>query len=53
MNEIQLSWQSTPALWMALRNGQCFCEDCRYSATVGFGKTQTAAVADLIDKEAA
>lgn len=52
MTEIELSWQSTPALWMASRKGQCFCEDCRYKASVGFGKTQTAAMADLIEQEA-
>ena len=53
MNEdpIEFSWQSTPQLWMAYREGQCFCEDCRYKATVGFGKTKEAATADLLENE--
>lgn len=49
--EIELSWQSTPALWMAYRRGQCFCEECSYKATVGLGKTKEAATAELIEKE--
>jgi hypothetical protein len=49
---IELDWQSTPALWMASRKGQCFCEDCRYKATVGLGKTREAATADLLELEA-
>ena len=50
-NTIELDWQSTPELWMASRKGQCFCEECRYRASVGLGKTESEAVADLIEKE--
>ena len=50
MNDLELDWQSTPALWMAYRKGQCFCEECRYSVTVGYGKTKEEAVADFNEK---
>lgn len=49
-DDLELDWQSTPALWLAYRKGQCFCEDCRYSVTVGTGKTQDEAVADFNEK---
>ena len=49
MSDIELDWQSTPALWMAYRKGQCFCEDCLRKA--GLGKTKEEAVAELIEME--
>ena len=48
---IETEWVSTPALWSAYRSGQCFCEECRGSSTVGFGKTEQAAIADLQEQE--
>jgi hypothetical protein len=53
MTKIELSWQSTPALWMATREGLCWCEDCRGKHTKGFGKTKEEALADFHEQEGA
>lgn len=52
MKDIELSWQSTPRLWMAYRKGQCFCEDCRHKVPVGLAGTELGAILDLAEKEA-
>lgn len=53
MTAIVTYYDSTPALWMAHRDGQCFCVECRGKANVGQGKTEKAAVIDLLEKELA
>jgi hypothetical protein len=47
--DIELLWQSTPALWAAYREGYCGCGTCH--PPVGFGKTKEAATADLLEQE--
>ncbi len=51
MNDIEYSWESTPQLWMATREGQCFCMDCAGKVPVGFGKTREEAMVDLMERE--
>jgi hypothetical protein len=48
---IEFEWVSTPALWAAYREGYCGCEECRGRIPVGYGKTPSAAEADLLEKE--
>jgi hypothetical protein len=52
MAEIDLTWHSTPQLWVAVREGQCGCEDCAGKFPFGMGKTKEAAVKALRDSEA-
>lgn len=49
VQDIRIDFQSTPALWMAYRDGTCFAEDSR--PTYGMGKTPLIALADLLEKE--
>lgn len=49
VQDIRIDYQSTPALWMAYREGTCFAEDSR--PTYGLGKTPIEALAHLIEQE--
>lgn len=50
-SELELSWESTPAVWMATLPGLCWCEDCRGKHVKGFGKTKDEAVADFNENQ--
>lgn len=50
MENIEYSWQSTPQLWMAMRDNYCGCGECS-RGNYGVGKTKEEAKADLIEKE--
>jgi hypothetical protein len=47
---IEYSWQSTPALWAAMREGYDGAPDSGYK--IGYGKTKEEAAAALIEAEA-
>lgn len=49
MSNIEYHWQSTPQLWMAIREGYDGAIDSKYPQ--GFGRTKEEAAADLIEKE--
>ena len=51
MAEIEFLWQSTPALWMAVREGKCWCPECSRKNARGFGKTQEEAAKELMENE--
>lgn len=48
---IELEWHSTPALWMAVRPGLCWCYECAGKHPRGMGKTKEAATANLLERE--
>lgn len=50
--EIEFLWQDTPALWMAVRPGKCWCPDCVRKNARGFGRTQEEAAKELMENEA-
>jgi hypothetical protein len=49
MNDIDLTWHSTPQLWIAMRHGVCCCPECK--PPFGMGKTKEEAVARLREWE--
>lgn len=49
IRDIEIQYQSTPRLWMALREGYCGCGECKFP--VGYGKTPMEALADLMEQE--
>lgn len=49
MNDIEYTWQSTPQLWMAMREGYCCCPECR--PPQGFGRTKEEALRELMERE--
>jgi hypothetical protein len=52
MNDIDLTWHSTPQLWIAMRKGYCGCTACMNTQPFGMGKTQEAATKALLEYEA-
>jgi hypothetical protein len=46
--EIDLSWHSTPQLWVATKKDACGCGECKQP--YGMGKTKEQAVADLLEQ---
>lgn len=48
--DFDLSWQP-PGLWMAVREGLCWCNECAGKHPKGFGKTKEEAVAELLEQE--
>jgi hypothetical protein len=49
LDSIDLTWHSTPQLWVAMREGVCGCPECK--PAYGMGKTQEAAVKALLECE--
>jgi hypothetical protein len=49
-DDIEVYWHSTPALWIATKEGQCGCEDCAGKFPWGAGRTKEEAVADYKDR---
>ena len=49
IRDIEIRWASTPALWQASREGECYCPECH--PNVGLGKTPIEALAHLIELE--
>ena len=47
--DIILTWNSTPALWIAHRESYCGCGTCKH--VVGIGKTKQEAIIDLKEHE--
>ena len=47
--DIEISFASTPRLWQAAREGECFCQECH--PNVGLGKTPIEALAHLLEQE--
>lgn len=50
LHDIRIDYQSTPALWMAYREGADFAEDSR--PIYGMGKTPILALLELFEKAA-
>lgn len=50
-NGFRIDFQSTPQLWMATRDGLCWCEECSTKNDYGLGKTPAEALAHLIEQE--
>jgi hypothetical protein len=49
---ISVDFHSTPQLYAAIfTNEYCGCEECRGKQPIGFGRTEDAAVAALIEQE--
>ena len=49
VRDIELTFHSTPQLWAAKREGYCGCHGCQGKIPIGWGKTETAALANLIE----
>jgi hypothetical protein len=50
MTDIDLTYHSTPALWIATKKDQCGCEDCAGKFPWGAGRTREEALADYREK---
>lgn len=49
VRDIQITFASTPQLWQAAREGECYCPECH--PNVGLGRTPIEALAHLIELE--
>jgi hypothetical protein len=48
--DIDLTYHSTPGLWVATKKDQCGCEDCAGKYPWGMGRTKEEAVADYRER---
>jgi hypothetical protein len=51
MTDLDLTYHSTPALWIATKKDACYCQDCVGKQPFGMGKTKEAAVKALQEYE--
>jgi hypothetical protein len=48
--KLHVSFQSTPALFVAVDDNYCGCDECAGTLPMGWGKTAEEAVADLLEQ---
>ena len=48
--KLHVSWHSTPALFVAVTDDYCGCEDCAGKMPQGWGKTEDAAINELLEQ---
>lgn len=48
--KLHVSFQSTPALFVAVDDNYCGCPECAGTLPMGWGKTEDAAIADLLEQ---
>jgi hypothetical protein len=48
--KISVEYHSTPALYVAFQDGLCHCPECQGKHPSGWGRTEDAAVADLLQQ---